>query len=83
MPGSWAQNQVTLDLETPDHSPTCPDCGDLAHPSATLCDGCGAHLLVQGRRTRLDRPARPRCECDGAGVCTFCLLEAYDEGRPL
>lgn len=39
------------DLLAPD-AVTCPDCGDFAHPGATVCAGCGARLFPTTNKRR-------------------------------
>lgn len=44
---SWVRQHEAWDLLAVDHLPACPDCGDVAHPGSTVCDGCGTHLFVR------------------------------------
>lgn len=62
----------------------CPDCGDLAHPSATVCEGCGTHLFVrQGSGRPFAVTAVRGCSCGNAGICTRCVLYRLDNGIAL
>jgi hypothetical protein len=38
------------DLLCRDDLAECPDCHDLAHPSATVCEGCGQKLFPGKQR---------------------------------
>jgi hypothetical protein len=43
------------ELALPGLWPVCPDCNDLSHPGASVCESCGSPLLLQ-------RPYRERTE---------------------
>lgn len=69
---------AAADLVTSDLLPACPDCGDLAFPGATVCEGCGAHLLPQPGNGTPSLSRRSHCTCGDNGICTHCVLEGLD-----
>lgn len=46
MPNKNDAGYLAVDLETPDHLPACPSCGDLNPEGAILCR-CGAELTLE------------------------------------
>ena len=54
---------------------TCPDCGDIAHPSVTVCEGCGAHLFV---RQGSGRPFTAKHAHDSDCPCLSCYFAEVD-----
>lgn len=63
---SLERTRVQTDLLASDLFADCPDCGDLAHPAATVCESCGSRLFPKNsngpRRNSLDGMRAPRAE---------------------
>ena len=55
-PFTRATRAISADVRTIDLAPSCPDCGDIAHPTATVCEACGAHLYPSTYQLSTARP---------------------------
>lgn len=76
---SLRRTQQATDLLATDHLAECPDCHELAHPTATVCEGCGSALFPNSNATAQQKeaivPDESECVC---GTCARCALASYE-----